>query len=203
MAEDIPEGTNVRRHEPYPWRVPIATEELEPEPTMPLPVRPPVLWQLVMITKYDLVLIEFSRDGTNWTKHLVSRPIGSPALPTPQRQKKSLVVVVVDAEKDKVLQDCVTTANVGRVDKAPPQQRPHSAPAETNAASSCDDAASQDVEPVPDVTEPAHDVRVPSEWKQRPRTNLQNQRSNALEVQVTDVPREEQSEDPTPQRSQC
>ena len=57
----------MRRHGTIPWRVPIATEELEPGPTMPLPVGPLVLWQSAMITKYDLVLIEFSRDGTNWT----------------------------------------------------------------------------------------------------------------------------------------
>ena len=52
--------------EPYPWRMPIPTEELEPA-SAPLPVGPIGLWQSAMITKYDLMLIEFNRDGTKWT----------------------------------------------------------------------------------------------------------------------------------------
>ena len=151
--------------EPYPWRIPIPTEELEPA-SAPLPVGPIGLWQSAMITKYDLMLIEFSRDGTNftmvqrskhystarmflreklgnvrfinivtdpsnesreiikvsrdvpeaplphlarapieqvprpgWSKHLASRPIRPPVLPTPQREKKPLIVEVVVANK--------------------------------------------------------------------------------------------------------
>ena len=51
---------------PHPWRMPIPTEELEPA-SAPLFVGPIALWQSAMVTKYDLMLIEFSRDGTNWT----------------------------------------------------------------------------------------------------------------------------------------
>ena len=85
--------------EPYPWRMPIPTEELEPAFAL-LPVGPIVMWQSAMTTKYDMMLIEFSRDGRNWTivqrskhysvrkcpgwsKHLASRPIRPPVLPTP------------------------------------------------------------------------------------------------------------------------
>ena len=43
--------------EPYSWRVPIPTEDLEPAPTMPLPVGPIVLWQSATVTKNNLMLI--------------------------------------------------------------------------------------------------------------------------------------------------
>ena len=52
--------------EPYPWSMPIPTEELVPA-SAPLPVGPIGLWQSAMITKYDLMLIEFTSDGTSWT----------------------------------------------------------------------------------------------------------------------------------------
>ena len=52
--------------EPYPWRMPIPKEELEPA-SAPLPVGPIVMWQLTVITKYDLMLIEFTSDGASWT----------------------------------------------------------------------------------------------------------------------------------------
>ena len=45
----------------YPQKTPIPKEELEAE-SKPLPVGPIALWQTAMITKYDLMLIEFSRD---------------------------------------------------------------------------------------------------------------------------------------------
>ena len=34
---------------------------------MPLPAGAIVLWQTAMITKYDWILVEFSRDGAHWT----------------------------------------------------------------------------------------------------------------------------------------
>ena len=49
-----------------PWKTPTPTEELEVI-SAPLPVGPIVMWQTAMITKYDLMLIEFTRDGANWT----------------------------------------------------------------------------------------------------------------------------------------
>ena len=146
--------------EPYPWRMPIPTEELEPASAL-LPVRPIVMWQSAMITKYDMMLIEFSRDGTNWTivqrrkhysvrkcscaiivtdprnestreitkvsrdvteatprsylapielvprpgwsKHLASRPMRPPVLRPPQREKKPLIVEVVQTKQSKVV----------------------------------------------------------------------------------------------------
>ena len=46
--------------------MPTPTVELEPAPA-PLPVGPIALWQTAMVTKYEWMLIEFSRDGTSWT----------------------------------------------------------------------------------------------------------------------------------------
>ena len=86
-----------------------------------------------------------------WTKHLASKPIKPPVLPTPQRQKKPLTVEVVDAEKTKSLKwqmlettrslkrpmlktirslettrflNNVSKADVEQVTEAPPQQQP-------------------------------------------------------------------------------
>ena len=50
-----------------PWRKPIPIEEFEVE-SKPLHVGPITLWQAAMITKDDLMMIEFSRDETSWTK---------------------------------------------------------------------------------------------------------------------------------------
>ena len=55
-----------RGDEEYPWRKPFPTEEFEVE-SKPLPVGPITLWQAAMITKYDLMMIEFSRDEPSWT----------------------------------------------------------------------------------------------------------------------------------------
>ena len=52
--------------ERYPWRMPSLTVGSEPVPA-PIPVGPIALWRTAMITKYDLMLIEFDRDGTKWT----------------------------------------------------------------------------------------------------------------------------------------
>ena len=46
--------------------MPTPTVELEPAQA-PLPVGPIALWQPAMVTKYEWMLIEFSRDGTSWT----------------------------------------------------------------------------------------------------------------------------------------
>ena len=51
--------------EEYPWRKPIPIEEFEVE-SKALPVGPITLWQAAMITKYDLMMIEFSRDERSW-----------------------------------------------------------------------------------------------------------------------------------------
>ena len=51
--------------ERYPWKMPTPTVESEPVAT-PLLVGPIALWRAAMITKYDL-MIEFDRDGKNWT----------------------------------------------------------------------------------------------------------------------------------------
>ena len=53
MAERIPLKEPSEHAEPYPWRTPVPNEELEAVSAM--------------ITKYDLMLIEFTSDGTNWT----------------------------------------------------------------------------------------------------------------------------------------
>ena len=85
-----------------------------------------------------------------WTKHLASQPIMPLVLPTPQRQKKPLIVEVVDAENDKVVgvayaendkvvgvvnaendkvpQECVSKADVEHVTEAPPQHQPQHQP---------------------------------------------------------------------------
>ena len=64
MAERIPEGTD-EDNKRYPWRMPTL---LESEPvTTPSPVGPISLWRAAMITKYDSRMIEFDRDGKNWT----------------------------------------------------------------------------------------------------------------------------------------
>ena len=52
--------------ERYPWRKPTGTVESEPVPTQ-ISVGPIALWRAAMITKYDLMMIEFDRDGKNWT----------------------------------------------------------------------------------------------------------------------------------------
>ena len=49
----------------YPWRMPTPVES-EPV-TTPSPVGPIAFWRAAMITKYDLMMIEFDRDGKNWT----------------------------------------------------------------------------------------------------------------------------------------
>ena len=53
MAERIPEGTK-QDTERYRWIMPTPTVESEPV-------------RAAMITKYDLMTIEFDRDGKNWT----------------------------------------------------------------------------------------------------------------------------------------
>ena len=45
------EGTE--RTKRYPWRVPTPVEEMEPAPAM--------------VTRYDLILVEFGRDHEHWT----------------------------------------------------------------------------------------------------------------------------------------
>ena len=52
--------------ERYPWRMPTPTVESEPVPT-PIAVGKSALWRAAIITKYDLMMIEFDRDGKNWT----------------------------------------------------------------------------------------------------------------------------------------
>ena len=49
----------------YLWRMPTPVES-EPM-TAPSPVGPIALWRAAMVTKYDLMIIEFDRDGKNWT----------------------------------------------------------------------------------------------------------------------------------------
>ena len=49
----------------YPWRMPTPVES-EPVAT-PSPVGPIALWRAAMITKYDLMMIEFDRHGKRWT----------------------------------------------------------------------------------------------------------------------------------------
>ena len=56
-----PDGDTER----YPWRMPTPAES-EPVPT-PDAVGPIALWRTAMIPKYDLMMIEFDRDGKNWT----------------------------------------------------------------------------------------------------------------------------------------
>ena len=51
--------------ERYPWRMPTPVGS-EPVPT-PVSAGPIALWRAAMITKYDLMMIEFDRDGKNWT----------------------------------------------------------------------------------------------------------------------------------------
>ena len=46
--------------ERYLWRMPTPTVESEPVPT-------PISVGAAIITKYDLMMIEFDRDGKNWT----------------------------------------------------------------------------------------------------------------------------------------
>ena len=52
-------------NEQYPWRMPTPVDS-EPAPT-PVSVGPIALWRAAMITKYELLMIEFDRDGKNWT----------------------------------------------------------------------------------------------------------------------------------------
>ena len=49
----------------YPWKMPSLVES-EPAST-PSPVGPVALWRAAMITKFDLTMIKFARDGKNWT----------------------------------------------------------------------------------------------------------------------------------------
>ena len=51
--------------ERYPWRLPTLVES-EPVST-PVSVGPISLWRAAMITKYDLMMVEFDRDGKHWT----------------------------------------------------------------------------------------------------------------------------------------
>ena len=63
----------------YPWRMPTPVES-KPVAT-PSPVDPIALWRGAVMTKYDLMMMEFDRDGKNWTitqrgkHHSVSRMI--------------------------------------------------------------------------------------------------------------------------------
>ena len=120
--------------EEYPWKTPIPMEEFEVE-SKPLPVGSIKPWQAAVVTKYDLMMIEFSRDETSWTKiqrskhysvlrilYVTTRevikvtealqltylagaplewvppqPIKPPALPTPRREKKQLIVEIVES----------------------------------------------------------------------------------------------------------
>ena len=67
--------------ERHPWRIPTPVES-EPVPA-PVSVGPIALWRAAMIAKY-LMMIEFDRDGKDWTimqrsKHYsVSRMVCSP-----------------------------------------------------------------------------------------------------------------------------
>ena len=64
LVERIPEGTE--RNAECPWTTPIPKEEQETE-SVSLPAGPIGLWRSVMITSYDLMLVEFTSDGTSWT----------------------------------------------------------------------------------------------------------------------------------------
>ena len=62
MAKHLPQDAGER----YPWRETVQTVAVEtPQPT--LPTGPVVLLQTANVTKYNLILVEFSRDRKNWT----------------------------------------------------------------------------------------------------------------------------------------
>ena len=57
-----PDGDNKR----FSLRMPTPVES-EPV-SKPSPVGPIALWRAEMITKYDLMMIEFDRDGKSWSR---------------------------------------------------------------------------------------------------------------------------------------
>ena len=50
----------------YPWRKSIPKEELTTE-SVPVPVGPIGLWQSVVVTSYDMMMIEFTSVNASWT----------------------------------------------------------------------------------------------------------------------------------------
>ena len=135
-----------------------------------------------------------------WTKHLVSRPIRSLVLPTPQRQKKSLIVDVVDPENDKVPRECLSKASAEQVTQAPPQQQP-----QQHSASAGTEVVNEPPAPVQQRTE-KQAVDEPGEKSQKPvpaskpSADVETVQQRTVE-QVIDVSREKHREDSAPQQS--
>ena len=135
-----------------------------------------------------------------WTRHLVSRPIRSLVLPTPQRQKKSLIVEVVDAENDKVPRECLSKASAEQVTQAPPQQQP-----QQHSASAGTEVVNEPPAPVQQRTE-KQAVDEPGEKSQKPvpaskpSADVETVQQRTVE-QVIDVSREKHREDSAPQQS--